>query len=574
MAASSRLRAGGRRAAGARPPLPGGPAGLASLGRLWRFDRGLLLVYLLVALFLLAFVVAPLVRVALTPSLADWRQVVTTPRWQRAALNTLIALGLSTTSSLLLGTLYAYAVTRARVPGARLFGVVPLFLLLTPPFVAGLAFILLLGRGGLLTYQLLGLETSIYGLHGLWLAQTLSFFPVAYLVLRGAFMAVDPTLEQAARGLGAGRGQVLRTVTLPLVTPGLLAAALFISIGVLGDFGNPMLVGGRFQVLATAVYTQLTGWASFGTSAALGLALLVPAVALFAAQQWVQGATRQRFATVGGRASSLPAPAVAPWLRWALFALCLLVTLFVVASQGVILMGAVTRLWGIDFSLTFEHARFVLGHVGGLGNSLRFAAAAAVLCTVLSLLAAYLVQRARVPLRRGLDLATLLPAAIPGTLMGVALVLAFNGPPFKLTGTAAIIVIGMAVSYLPVGYRICAAALEQLRPSLDESAANLGASKLRTLLGIVAPLVRQALIATFVFCFVQSVGTLSTVIFLVSFDTPLASVTILNLADQGRWGRAAALAAALMIVTMLSLAVLYLLTGRSLRQLELTRAGD
>ena len=547
--------------------------GLRSFGRLWRFDRRLLLAYGLVALFLLTFVVGPLVRVVREPTLSDWRLVMTTPRWQRAALNTLITLGLSTVSSLLLGTVYAYAVTRARVPGARFFGVVPLFLLLTPPFVAGLAFILLLGRRGLLTYQLLGLETSIYGLHGLWLAQTLSFFPVAYLVLRSAFLAVDPGLEQAARGLGAGRGQVLRTVTLPLVTPGLLAAALFISIGVLGDFGNPMLVGGRFQVLATAVYTQLTGWASFGTSAALGLVLLVPAVVLFGAQQWVQAATRQRFATVGGRSSSLPAPTVAPWLRWALFTVCLLVTLFVAASQGVVLMGALTKLWGVDFTPTFEHAKYVLGHVGGLGNSLRFAATAALVCTVLSLLAAYLVQRAKVPLRRGLDLATLLPAAIPGTLMGVAFVLAFNTPPFQLTGTAAIIVIGMAVSYLPVGYRICAAAIDQLRPSLDESAANLGASRLRALTSIVAPLVRQALVATFVFCFVQSVGTLSTVIFLVSFDTPLASVTILNLADQGRWGRAAALASALIIVTMLSLALLYLITGRSLKQLEFSRAG-
>ena len=548
-------------------------AGLRSFGRLWRYDRGLLLAYGLASLFLLAFVVAPLVRVALEPTLADWRQVLTTPRWQRAALNTLITLVLSTASSLALGTAYAYAVTRARVPGARLFALVPLFLLITPPFVAGLSFILLLGRRGLLTYQLLGLEASIYGLHGLWLAQTLSFFPVAYLVLRGAFTAVDPTLEQAARGLGAGRRAVLRTVTLPLVTPALLAAALFISIGVLGDFGNPMLVGGRFQVLATAVYTQLTGWASFGTSAALGLLLLVPAVVLFGAQQWVQARTRQRYATVGGRSSSLPPVAVAPALRWALFALCLAVTLFVGASQAVVLLGALTNLWGVDFGLTLEHVRYVLGHAAGLGNSLAFAATAAVVCTAVSMLAAYLVQRAGVPFRRGLDLATLLPAAVPGTLMGVAFVLAFNQPPVKLTGTAVIIVIGMAVSYLPVGYRICAAAIDQLRPSLDESAANLGASKLRTLLTIVAPLSRQALLATFVFCFVQSVGTLSTVIFLVSFDTPLASVSILNLADQGRWGRAAALAAALILVTMASLALLWSLAGRSLRAQEFSRAG-
>ncbi len=548
-------------------------ASLRSLGQLWRFDRGLLLAYCLAALFLLAFVIAPLVRVALEPTAADWRQVLTTPRWQRAALNTLVTVVLSTTSSLLLGAAFAFAVTRARVPGARLFSAVPLFLLLTPPFVAGLAFILLLGRRGLLTYHLLGLETSIYGLHGVWLAQTLSFFPVAYLVLRGAFLAVDPTLEQAARGLGAGRGQVLRTVTLPLVTPALLAAALFVAIGVLGDFGNPMLVGGRFQVLATAVYTQLTGWASFGTSAALGLVLLVPAVALFAAQQAVQARTRQRFATVGGRGSGLEAPGVGPWLRWTLFGLCLLVTLFVAASQGVVLVGALTRLWGIDLSFTLEHVRYAFGQFGGLGNSLRFAGLAALLCTALSLLVAYLVQRGGVPARRGLDLATLLPAAVPGTLLGVAFVLAFNGPPLRLTGSATIIVVAMAVSYLPVGYRICAAAIEQLRPSLDDSAANLGASKLRALLSVTAPLLRPALAATFVFAFVQAVGTLSTVIFLVSFDTPLASVTILNLAEQGSWGRAAALASALVLVTMLSLALLYLLAGHSVRARVFSRAG-
>jgi len=548
--------------------------GVRSLGRLWRYDRGLLLAYGLVAVFLLVFVVAPLVRVAFEPTLADWRQVFTTPRWRGASLNTLTMLVLSTGSSLLVGTLYAYAVTRARVPGAGFFSVVPLFLLLTPPFVAGLAFILLLGRRGLITYQLLGLEVSIYGWHGLWLAQTLSFFPVAYLVLRGAFAAIDPGLEQAARGLGASRWQVLRTVTLPLATPGLLAAALFIAIGVLGDFGNPMLVGGRFQVLATAVYTQLSGWASFGTSAALGLLLLLPAILLFAAQQWVQAATRERFATVGGRGSSLPAPAVSPWLRWGLFAFCVLVTLFVAASHGVVLMGALTHLWGIDFTPTLEHVAYVLGQFGGLGNSLRFAAAAALLCTVVAATAAYLVQRAKVPLRRGLDLATLLPAAIPGTLMGVAFVLAFNQPTFRLTGTASIIVIAMAISYLPVGYRICAAAMDQLKPSLDESAANLGASKLRILATITAPLVRQALAAAFVFSFVRAVGTLSTVIFLVSFDTPLASVAILNLADQGRWGRAAALASALVAVTMLSLGLLYLITGRSLKPLaESAHAG-
>ena len=537
------------------------------LGRAWQ-DPVLALGHAAVALFLLGFVVAPLVAVAFAPGLADWARVASTPRWRDAGLNTLLLVGLSTTSSLVLGTLYAYAVTRARVPLRRLFEVAPLVLLVTPSFVSGLAFILLVGRRGLITYHLLGLETSVYGWHGVWLAQTLSFFPVAYLVLRGVFLAHDAALEQAARGLGASRWRVISTVTLPLATPGLLAAGLFIAIGVLGDFGNPMLVGGRFRVLATEVYTELTGWASVGTSAALGLVLLVPAVLLFVAQQRVQHATAGRFTTVGGRGSGLPAPLPPAALRWALFALCGLVALFVAASQGVVVAGSLTRLWGVDHALTAEHYQYVLTRSRPLVNSVRLAATAALLCAAVSSVTAYLVLRTRVPLRRGLDLATLLPAAVPGTLMGVAYVLVFNRPPLQLTGTAALIAIAMAASYLPVGYRICAAALQQLRASLDESAANLGASRARAFLTVTVPLTWPAVAAAFAYTFVQAVGTLSTVIFLVSFDTPLASVDILNLAAQGKWGRACALATALLVVTLAALGLAYALTGGRLRPLE------
>src|SRR5690606_15284500 len=319
----------------------------------------------------------------------------------------------------------------------------------------------------------------------------------------------------------------------------------------------------------------LTGWASIGTSAALGLVLLVPAVLLFAAQQRVQQATAGRFTTVGGRGSGLEAPLPPAALRWALFGLCALVALFVAASQGVVVAGSVTRLWGVDHSLTAEHFQYVLTRSRPLLNSVRFAGAAALVGAAVAAATAYLVLRTRVPLRRGLDLATLLPAAVPGTLMGVAYVLVFNRPPLKLTGTGALIVIAMAASYLPVGYRICAAALQQLRPSLDESAANLGASRARAFVTVTLPLIWPAVAAAFAFTFVQAVGTLSTVIFLVSFDTPLASVDILNLAAQGRWGRACALATALLVVTGTALALAYVATGGRMRPFEAAagRAG-
>ena len=533
----------------------------------WRGDPWLPVAFVALASFLAVFVLYPVVLVTLAPSWEDWARVAATPRWRAATLNTLAMVVLSTVSSLVFGFLYAFAVTKGQVPGRRLFDVVPLLLLVTPPFVGGLAFILLLGRRGLITNTLLGLDVSIYGWHGLWLAQTLSFFPVAFVILRSTLLAIDPTLEQAARDLGASRAQVLRTVTLPLATPGLLAAALFIAIAVLSDFGNPMLIGGRFRVLATEVYTQLTGWAAVGTSAALGLLLLVPAALFFGLQQRVQRRTRQRFATVGGRAGSLPEPPPLPLLRWLLFAGCTVVSAFVAATYVVVVLGALTQVWGVDTSLTAMHLRGVARHLPELGNSLRFALLAATLCTLLSLLSAYLVHRCGVPLRGVIDLATLLPAAVPGTLMGVAFVLAFNTPPFRLTGSGTIIVLAMAVSYLPVGYRICAAALAQLQPSLDDTARNLGASRMRTLKDVTLPLLRSAATAAFVFCFIQSVGTLSAVIFLVSFDTPLTSVTILNLAEQGHWGRAAALASALVSVTFVALAAVRGVVGRGFTSL-------
>ncbi|HEX7002086.1 MAG TPA: ABC transporter permease subunit, partial [Trueperaceae bacterium] len=382
-------------------------------------------------------------------------------------------------------------------------------------------------------------------------------------------------LEQAARGLGASRWRLLRTVTLPLATPGLLAAGLFIAIGVLGDFGNPMLVGGRFRVLATEVYTELTGWASVGTSAALGLVLLVPAVLLFAAQQRVQTATAGRFLSVGGRGSGLAPPLPPAGLRTGLFVVCALVTLFVVASQGVVVAGSITRIWGVDYTLTADHYEYVTTRMAPLLNSIKFAALAAVLGSALAAVTSFVVHRTGLPLKRGLDLATLLPAAVPGTLMGVAYVLVFNRQPLQLTGTGVLIVVAMAVSYLPVGYRILAASLQQVRPSLDESAANLGASRTRTFLTVLVPLLWPAIAAAFAFTFVQAVGTLSTVIFLVSFDTPLASVDILNLAAQGRWGRACALATALLVVTGAALTLAYAVTGGRMRPFEAAtgRAG-
>lgn len=523
------------------------------------------LVLTLVAALLGVFVVYPLLMAGLAPRWEDWVRAATTPRWRTTMLNTLQMAALATVSSVLLGFVYAYAITKAKVPWAGFFRLMPMLSLITPPFVSGLAFIFLFGRRGIVTYELLGLRTDIYGWHGLWLAQTNSFFPIAFLAISGVLASINPNLERASQSLGASGWKTFRSVVLPLATPGVAAAALLVAIAVLGDFGNPMLIAGRYRVLATEAYQQISGWADLRMGSVLSLALLLPAVAFFWLQLRLQGRSAARYVTVGGRGSRMEAAPVHPLLRWGLFAFCLLIALFILAQYAVILLGAFTPTWGVDYSFTLRNFDNVFRRSGELWNSLRFAGSAALACAFLATITAYLVHRMRVPFGRTLDLVALLPGAIPGTLLGISYILAFNTPPLQITGTATIIVISMVFSYLPVGYRISSATLQQLAPSIEESANDLGASGMRTFFDVVLPLIGSSFSAALVYTFVKAIGTLSAVVFLISHGTVVASASILNLAEQGYWGWAAALSSALIAIALVALGLARLVLGRRFR---------
>ncbi len=531
-----------------------------------RGDPAVWVTYGLAAAFLGLFVVYPLVRVAATPGWAQWHDLLTNPRWRAVLGNTALMVLLSTTTATALGFAFAYGVLRAQIPGAGLFRLVALAPLVTPPFVGGLSFIFLFGRQGLITYRLLGQEVNIYGWPGVWLAQTMAFFPVAYLAIGTVLRRISPTLEQAARALGAGPWHVFRTVVVPLAAPGIGAGALLVAIHVLADFGNPALIGGRFRVLATEAYAQVAGWADYRMAAVLGIVLFLPTLALFLVQRRLE---RVPVVTVVGRGATLPGVRPAGWVRAGLCGICGLTSLLMVAKYAVIFLGAFSRVWGYDHALTVHNFAYVVLATREFGNSVRFAAAAAGGAAVLATVLAYLVHRRALPLARVLDAVTLLPAAVPGTLLGVAYVLAFNAPPLALAGGGAIIVLSMIVRFLPVGYRSAVAALRQIDRSIEESAADLGATGLRVFWDIVLPLIRAAFSAALVYVFVRSINTLSAVVFLVSHGTGVASASILNFAEQGYWGQAAAMASSLIVLALAALGAFRLLLGGRVRLFEL-----
>jgi len=480
--------------------------------------------------------------------------------WNTLALA--ILTGLTTT---VLGTLLALVENRSdsRIRHALRF-LAPLPII-TPPFVVGLGLILLFGRAGLVN-QLIEWAFGIaptrwfYGWFGVWLAQLFAFTPIAFLIVRGVIQGVSPSLEEASQTLRAGAWRTFGHVTFPLMLPGLTNAFLVGFIESIADFGNPIIVGGQFSVLSTEIFFAIVG-AQFdqGRAAALALILTVFALGIFALQRAILG--RKNFTTVSGKGDaglSMRLPdglrrgamcVVVPWLAFTLvvyvFAFC----------------GGFVQTWGRDYSPTLAHFRTAFsvavdaGAVQWLGvawaslfTTVKLAAVAAPLTAGLGLLIAWLLARVHFRAQGAFEFSALMAFAIPGTVLGVSYVLAFNVPPLEMTGTGLIIVMCFIFRNLPVGVRAGSAAFKQLDKSLDEASLMLRASTVRTLWSVTLPLLKPALAASLIYSFVRSMTTVSAVIFLVTAETELATTFIIGRVGQGDYGVALAYSTALIVL--------------------------
>lgn len=498
------------------------------------------------------FVLYPTVRVLFYPALRDYLSLPQSVRWLQAARNSLVMMVLSSTSATLVGLLFAVALVKHDVPGRRFFRLAVQLPLFAPPFMVAFAYVLLFGRQGLITRSILGLNVNIFGWPGLWLVQTIAFFPYATLVIEHVLRGINPTLEYAAYDLGAREADVFREVTLALAWPGITGALLVVAITVLADFGNAVIIAGDMPLLATEAWFRLEGTADLRGAALVVSMLIIPTVALFLLERHIAG--RRRYVTVTGRGGwlePLPTPA---GLRWVLVAACTAVFLLVALVYGVIILGAFTSAWGYKWTLTLEHWRLSAQRLGTLVNSVKLAAASALVTACLAVLGAFLVSRES-SVRRLLDFLAMLPAALPGVFVGVGYVLAFNAPPLELTGTFWILVLALAFWHLPLGYQTALSAVLQVERAIEEAASNLGARGLELVWDVYLPLLRRALVDAFAVAFVRSVVNVSIVVFLVSPGYVVATFAVLSLIVNGAWGGAAALTTALLLVTLGSVAV-------------------
>src|SRR5712691_8083304 len=285
------------------------------------------------------FIVLPQVQVVIVPGidgyLAFFREG---PNWLNATRNSITVMLLSTTTAVLLGFVYAYAMVYSHMPWKPFFRILAVLPMLSPPFVVAASYILLFGPRGIITYNVFGLSPNILGLYGLWGVQTIACFPIAYQLIADVLARSDPRLEQAARNLGAGPWKVFRTVTLPLSRPGLVAALLLVAIYILEDFGNPALIAGRETVLPTLAYGLISGFGDLAGAAVVSTILVLLAMALYLARLRLEG--RGSVVTVTGRGSAMPRPPVAPIVTWSCFGACLVLAGLILLVYGVLVLSA------------------------------------------------------------------------------------------------------------------------------------------------------------------------------------------------------------------------------------------
>lgn len=513
-------------------------------------DKTTQLTVLMLWLLLGVFVVYPLARLlAMTFwadggfTLANLKPFISSWYDRQAAVNSILlgcAVGAAGT---VLGFIFAFAVTRLAMPGwlKLVIGGVTILPLISPPFTSSIALTLSLGPNGILL-QFFGLDNfNFYGFWGTFISETLTYFPVAFMTLSTILARIDPNLEDAAYSLGASSFTVFRSVTLPLAAPGIANAFLLVFSCSLADFATPQVLGGHsFPVLPTQAYLQITGMYDFKGGAALSFMLLIPALVVYGLQHyWI---SRKSYVTV---------------------------IAFICFIYAIIFLGSVIKVWGVNNTLTFENYEYVFTHgMKAIKDTLIIACIGTPLGGLLAVLIGYAATRLKVRGHKTLETVSLLNYTLPGTVVGIAYIIAFNDKSLVLTGTVWILVAAYLFRYSSAGIRNVIAALTQIDPSIEEASRSLGASSFKTFTSITIPMVLPAILAGMRYLFIHSMTAISATIFLVSVHWTLITTRILECMTELQFAQACAFSVVLILLVFTASGLMALIAR------TLCRTGD
>ena len=517
-------------------------------------------------------------------TLKNYAAYFTNARMFRSLTNSLYVSVITMVITTVLAFFFAYGLTRTTIGGKGVFYTISTFPLIAPSIIQGLALILLFGRNGLVTHYLFQTDWNIYGPTGIIVAECLYCFPNALFILYTSLSAVDTRLDEAAQSLGASALKTFYKVTLPSAKYGIASAATLVFNLTITDFGVPVVIGGNYSVLATEIYQQVIGMQRFDLGATISVILLIPSMGAFLLNYYL---TKKSYALISGQARPF-LQLSRPFKRWAFTIYCWIPCAFILIIFASVFLASFVKTWPYDFSLTLKHFNFP--SLGGyaplwtkfwalvlkgewrnliaykyapIWNSLWVSILVAIGGACLTLLVGYIVEKKRPRGDQVLYTLSVLPAAIPGTVMGLGYILAFNKPYFFIYGTFWIIIINIIICNFTLGVLSSIANLKQIDKSIEEAAVSLGANPITAFTRVVFPLTKTAFFSNMTFFFMRSMTTISAVIFLISAKVKLAAIEIIFLDIDGRTASANAMCTIIIVIVVGMLLAMRLITGKS-----------
>jgi iron(III) transport system permease protein len=507
------------------------------------------------------------------------------PRIFRSFYNSMFISAITMVITTVLAFFFAYGLTRTTMPAKGLFFTISTLPLIAPTIIQALALILLFGRNGLITRHLLGTDWNIYGAAGIIVGEILYCFPNALLILYTTLSAVDTRLDEAAQSLGASSLTTFWKVTLPAAKYGIASAAALTFNLTITDFGIPVVIGGNYSVLSTEIVSQVFGLQRFDLGATIGVILLIPSIMAFMINYYL---TRKSYAMISGQARPFLPPS-RPLKKWVFTIYSTLISACILLVFVTVFLGSFVRTWPYDFSLTLAHFDFpslgasvplwtafwhsvlppspmrdmIAIKYAPIWTSLLVSLVVAIVGASVTLVAAYIIEKKKPRGEQLLYSLSVLPAAIPGVVLGLGYVLAFNKPYFFIYGTVWIIIINVIIANFTLGILSGTANMKQIDKSVEEAAVSLGAGPVTTFIRIVFPLSKVAFLSTATFFFMRGMTTISAVLFLVSAKIKLAAIEIIFLDVDGRTASANAMCTVVVLVVVLFLVTMRLVTGKS-----------
>ncbi len=488
-------------------------------------------------------------------TLANFKQYFTTAYTLRSLWHSLYISAATTGIVTVLIFFFAYALTRTTIKNKLFFRNIIMMPLVAPSIVQALALIYLFGRNGLLTSHFFHTDWNIYGATGIIVSEVLYCLPHAFVILFTTLSAVDIRLDEAAESLGASPWKVFTRITLPSAKYGILSAAALTFNLTITDFGNPVVIGGNYSVLATEIYAQVTNLYRFDLGATISIILLVPSLSAFMLNYYI---SRKSFSMISGSARPF-IPPTRPLKKFLYSSYCYLIAFSILAIFATVILGSFVKTWPYDWSLTLEHYKFPsIGGYSALWTSFWVALLVGVIGSMLTLVAAYAMETRKPFLKQVVYFFSVMPAAIPGLVMGLGYILAFNKPYYWFYGTPWIVVINIVICDFTLGILSSVTNLKNIDPSIEEASISLGGDTVSTFFRIIFPLSRVSFIQNFTYFFMRSMTTISAVIFLVSASVHLAAIEIIMLDNDGWTASANAMCTCIIVIVLFMLGILHL----------------